>query len=117
MDLNNAIQAHAEWKVKLRAAIAKKEKMDDTKLSKDNVCSLGQWLHGEGKGPYGRLASYARCVEEHAKFHRCAGDVARTINAGRLSEAEAMLGHGTPYSGASNAVALAVTALKKEAAL
>ncbi len=117
MDLDNAIQAHAEWKVKLRAAIAKKEKMDAAKLGRDDNCSLGQWLHGEGKGAYGRLASYSRCVEEHAKFHRCAGEVARTINAGKLTQAEAMLATGTPYAGASSAVAMAVMALKKEAAL
>lgn len=117
MNLDTAIAAHAEWKIKLRSAIQKTEQLDAASISLDNKCPLGQWLHGEAKGRYARLASYGKCVAHHAEFHKCAGKVALKINAGRYQEAEAMLSSGTPYSEASNAVALAIMGLRKEANL
>ena len=48
MDLNQAIEKHAEWKVKFRSAIVKKESMDAGTISKDNCCELGKWLHRIG---------------------------------------------------------------------
>ncbi|MDX2298622.1 MAG: CZB domain-containing protein [Xanthomonadaceae bacterium] len=117
MDLDKAIAAHAEWKTRLRGAIQKKEQLDAGAIAADNQCPLGQWLHGEAKRQYSSLGSYGTCVARHAEFHRRAGDVAKTINAGKLSEAEAMLAGGTPYSAASGAVGTAILALRKEAKL
>ncbi len=115
MDLDNAIAAHSEWKTKFRVAIQKKEQLDAISISLDNKCPLGQWLHGEGKGQYARLASYGGCIAKHAEFHRCAGSVAKAINAGKYTEADAMLTAGTSYSDASSAVAVAIMALRREA--
>lgn len=117
MDLNQAGTAHAEWKVKLRMAIAKKEQLDAATIGTDNACALGKWLHGAAKSQYGTLRSYADCVARHAAFHREAGAVARSINARDYAKAEAMLGGGTPYAAASSAVGSAILGLKKEAAL
>ncbi|BBD79122.1 hypothetical protein ALSL_0451 [Aerosticca soli] len=41
--------------------------------------------------------------------------MAETINAGFYTQAEAMLGVGTPYSQASNETCSAIRALKKDA--
>ena len=49
MDLDGALAAHADWKIKLRAAIDNHENIDVAKLSKDNCCAFGMWLHGEAK--------------------------------------------------------------------
>jgi len=49
MDLNQAGTAHAEWKVKLRMAIAKQEQLDAVTIGTDNACALGKWLHGAAK--------------------------------------------------------------------
>ncbi|MBI5256336.1 MAG: CZB domain-containing protein [Burkholderiales bacterium] len=117
MDLNSAIAAHGEWKLKFRAAIAKKEQLDAVTIGQDNRCALGQWLHGEAKGQYGGLQSHAHCLARHAEFHQHAGKVAQAINAGRYAEAEAMLGAGTPYTQVSSAVGSAIVALRKEARL
>jgi methyl-accepting chemotaxis protein len=83
----------------------------------DNQCPLGKWLHGEGKGQYGRLGSFGQCVTKHAEFHKSAGSVARTINSGKYSEAEAMLGAGSAYVDASTAVAVAIMSLRREAGI
>lgn len=117
MDLDSAIGAHGEWKVKLRHAIARKEKVDVATIAADHQCALGKWLHGEARSKYGTLKSYTNCVHKHAEFHREAGKVAAAINAEQYSQAEAMLAGGTAYAAASSAIGGAVLGLRKEAAI
>lgn len=116
MDLNQASQAHADWKVKLRMAIAKKETLDAATIRVDNACALGKWLHGEGKTTHGKLKPFGDCVAKHAAFHKAAASVADAINRGDYAAAEKMLDGGTPYAQASSAVGAAILALKKEVA-
>lgn len=116
MDLDKASQAHAEWKIKLRMAISKKEQLDARSIGADNCCPLGQWLHGDAKSQYNKLKAYSDCVSKHAAFHREAGQVAQAINQQRYADAEKMLGAGTPYAAATSAVSSAILGLKKEAA-
>ena len=117
MDMDRAIPAHAEWKTKLRGAIAKKEQLDARSIAGDHACELGKWLHGEGKSLHGRLPSFGDCVEKHAAFHREAGKVAVAINAGKFTDAEVMLGASTPYAAASTAVGVAIRILRKDASI
>ena len=117
MNLEKAIQGHAEWKLKFRAAITRKERMDAVVIGADDRCALGQWLHGEGKTRFGGLQGHAECLRRHALFHREAGRVARTINEGKYAEAEALLGETTTYTQVSREVASAIMRLKKEAKL
>ncbi len=117
MDLNHAIEAHARWKLKFRNAIPNEETMDVETISKDNRCELGIWLHGEAKLEFGKLSSYAECVEKHAVFHAEAGQVASAINAKKYTEAKAMIDAGTRFAVASSAVRVALLRLKEDAAL
>lgn len=117
MDLQTAIQAHGEWKVKLRSAIIKKEKLDAQSIGRDDACALGKWLHGEGKAKFGGLPTYTGCVHKHATFHQEAGKVAVAINAGRYEDADRMLAGGSSYAAASSAVGGAILALGKDAGL
>lgn len=114
MNLDSAVSKHGEWKIKLRTAIARNEKLEQFSISRDNNCELGKWLHGEAKTKYGNLSTYRECVEKHAKFHTEVGKIASVINAGRKTEAEAMLGVSTPFSTASQNVGLAIMRLKRE---
>lgn len=117
MDLDQAIRAHGEWKIKFRSAISKQETMDVATISADNCCQLGKWLHGEAKQKFGTLKSHADCVVKHAAFHKEAGKVAQAINAKKYIEAEAMMDSGTTYTEASRSVGVAITNLKREASL
>ncbi|UTC76670.1 HAMP domain-containing protein [Treponema sp. OMZ 799] len=117
INLTNAVKVHVDWKVKLRAAISTKEKLDAGIISKDSECEFGKWLHGEAKTKYGNLASYKNCVAKHAAFHVEAGKVAFAINDGKFTEAEAMLNTGSSFSTASNEITAAVNALKNETGL
>ncbi len=116
MDLEKALTAHAEWKIKLRGAIQKKEHVDATSISSDRCCPLGEWLHGEGRQRHASLPSHGQCLSKHAEFHRQAGAVASAINQGRFAEAETIL-NGPGYMAASNAVGMAIMALRKDARL
>ncbi len=114
VDLDKALEKHSEWKVKLRTAISKHEKMDVVTISKDNCCEFGKWLHGDAKSRLAHQPSYSECVSKHAAFHVEAGRVATMINAKKYSEAEAMLGSGSAFVSASTAVGVAIMRLKKD---
>jgi methyl-accepting chemotaxis protein len=115
MDLQEAIKAHADWKMKLRGAISAQSALDAESISKDNGCALGKWLHGESKVAFGHYPAHVECVRHHAVFHREAGKIAAAINSGQYQSAERMLGAGTPYAEASHAVIMAIGTLKREA--
>lgn len=115
MDFDGALKAHNDWKVKLRAAIANRQKVDAATLGKDNVCPLGSWLHGDARARFGALPTYQRCVAEHAAFHREASKVAQAINAERYVEADKLLAAGSEYSTVSQRVGVAIVALRREA--
>lgn len=117
MDLNEAIKAHSEWKMKLRGAISAQSTMDVATISKDNCCALGKWLHGESKAKFGTLPAHGDCIQKHALFHKEAGKVASAINSRKFSEAEQMLASGSTYATVSNAVVIAIGALKRAAKL
>lgn len=116
MDLDKALAAHSDWKVKLRVALAKHETLDADRLASDCHCEFGLWLKGEGRAAHGASPNFKMCAESHTEFHRCAGNVARAINAGRMDEAAQELEAGTPFSRSSQAVAVAVRRLKTELA-
>ncbi len=113
MNFDNAIAAHADWKVKLRMAIQNKATLDATEVSADNCCMLGKWLHGDARANFGGKGEYSDCMAKHAAFHTAAGAVARKINSGEYDAATAMLGPGTPYTAASSEVGTAINRLKR----
>jgi methyl-accepting chemotaxis protein len=117
MDLNSAIQKHAEWKTRFRKAISGQETMDAATIAKGNCCELGQWLHGDGKRQFSKLPAHGTCVQMHAAFHVEASKVAKAINDKKFAVAESMLDTSTPYGKASSSVATAILQLKKAAAL
>ncbi len=115
IDLDGAMQKHADWKMKLRNAISNKEHLDEETISKDNCCDFGKWLHHEDTHPHiSHLASYHDCVKFHAEFHKEAGRIAGIINQGRYHEAEEMLSGTSEFAKRSTAVGSAIIRLKKD---
>lgn len=117
MNIEEAIRKHAEWKVRFRAAISKKERLDAPSITRDDCCDMGKWLYGPGKTRFASQSEFQKAVARHKTFHLNAGRVAELINAERYGEAEAALQAGTPYSIASNEVGAALIALRRVAAL
>ena len=115
MDLNEAIRAHSDWKIKLRAAINQRSRLDIAGIARDNLCPLGQWLHGESRQSHGALDAHKDCLKMHAKFHLEAAKVATLINTGNYPAAEAALQAGTGFTKASSEVTAAIMALMRKA--
>jgi methyl-accepting chemotaxis protein len=102
-DLDSMIDAHREWKIKLRDAIDQASRIDVATLERDNCCALGQWIYGDGQRLVGR-PSFVSLVAQHANFHRSAADVGRLINDRKFEQAEDALAPGTPFSNATTDV-------------
>ncbi len=113
MDLQEAMKVHAQWRIKLRTAIVKKEKLDAVALAKDNQCELGKWLYGEAKQKLGSNPIHASCVKAHATFHKAVAEIASVVNTGEYAAAEKLMGAGSAFSQASNSVGMALMAMEQ----
>ena len=112
-DFDKAIDAHRQWKVKLRAAIAEHAQLDAEAICRDDRCPLGQWLHGAGGQRWGTQPGFVALLESHAEFHKTAGGVARKINAGDYQSAERLIGSGSEFARISNEVSTLLTRAKR----
>ena len=112
MDLNQAIQKHAEWKYKFRNSMHSNSSLDAEAISKDNNCDFGKWLHGEARQTLGGHRSYAACVAEHAAFHRAAAEVARAVNAKKAEQVEKLMAPGSGFAESSKKVSVALIELQ-----
>jgi methyl-accepting chemotaxis protein len=112
-DFDQAIEAHRQWKVRLRKAIAEHARLDAETICRDDRCPLGQWLHGSGGRRWGSRPTFTELLGKHAEFHAAAGAVARKINAGAYGDAERLIGSGSAFSSVSNEVSLLLTRAKR----
>ena len=112
-DFDSAIEAHRQWKVKLRTAIADRQKLDADAICKDNLCPLGKWIHGPGGARWGSHPIFTDLRSKHAEFHAAAGDAARKINSGGFGDAEELIGSGSPFAHTSNDVTAALTRARR----
>jgi methyl-accepting chemotaxis protein len=103
-DFDTAIEAHRQWKVKLRKAIANQEQLDADTICQDNQCPLGQWIHGDGGDRYSDAPNFQELTVRHAEFHQTAGAVARVINDAHYNDAERLIGSGSHFSQVSTEV-------------
>jgi methyl-accepting chemotaxis protein len=112
-DFDKAIEAHRQWKVRLRKAIAERSSLDADTLCRDDRCPLGQWLHGNGGRRWGSAPGFTALLERHAEFHNAAGQVARQINAGAVEQAERLIGAGSRFAQVSTEVCTLLTRAKR----
>jgi len=113
LDFDKAIEAHRQWKVKLREAIATQSTLPADEICLDNKCPLGKWLHGPGGHQWGHQPAFVALVKKHAEFHQVASDVACVINAGKYESAERLIGSGSKFADVSNDVAMMLTNAKR----
>ncbi len=114
MNFDEAIQAHAAWKVKLSIHLRKKDgSLKAAEARSDNRCALGQWLYGEGK-KYSSTTEYQTLIGEHPRFHRAAGDVIDKANSGKDLNAALILNFSSEYGIASRNVVKAIMDLRRK---
>ncbi len=112
-DFDQAIEAHRQWKVKLRKAISDQSTLDAETICKDNQCPLGKWIYGDGKKQCTNPSIYDSLKASHADFHRTAGAVAEKINAGEYADAGRLIEPGSRFAEVSNEVASILTRARR----
>ncbi|MFG5407408.1 methyl-accepting chemotaxis protein [Piscinibacter sakaiensis] len=112
-DFDQAIEAHRQWKVRLRKAIAESARLEADVICRDDRCPLGKWLHGSGGQRWGAQPGFVALLQKHAEFHDVAGSVARQINAGAMDDAERMIGSGSRFAQVSTEVCTLLTRAKR----
>ena len=113
-NFDQAIEAHRQWKVRLRSAIAKQEQLDADTICRDDKCPLGRWLHGSGSQRWSAKPLFTSLLAKHADFHQSAGSVARKINAGQYADAEKLIGSGSHFSDISLEVTTLLSSAKRQ---
>lgn len=114
MNFDDAIAAHIKWKIRLAQFIdgTGGEKLASSAISKDNLCDLGKWIHGDG-AKYKQLPHYQDLITKHANFHVCAAEVVKKVELGDKAGAKSLLGGA--FASASKETIAAIMELKKEA--
>ncbi len=112
-DLNfeEAIAAHQQWRVTLRNAILKRERIDVERLQRDDCCVLGRWLHGGGQR-WSSTPGFAELVATHRTFHLEAGKIGQAVNQGQNERAEKLLAPGAPFVEAGKQVIQALRGIQ-----
>ncbi len=115
MDLDEAVKAHAAWKMKLGAYLRHPDRsVNADEVGRDDHCPLGQWLHGEGKKTLSNLPEYKTLVAEHARFHRAVGHAIQQADAGKNLEEEHVLGWDSEFAASSRNIVSAIVQIKKK---
>jgi len=104
MDFKTAMGQHLAWMVNLRVAVSQRERLEAPKVSRDDACELGTWLHGEAKRIHGGHPAYPDLLKHHAAFHVETGRLVDLLNQGRYDEVEAGIGLGSEFGRLSNRV-------------
>ena len=113
MNFDDAVQAHAGWKIELAVYLKHPDgTIKSGEVGNDNRCLLGQWLHGEAKKKYSSLPEYQTLMTEHARFHHIAGKIAGQADSGQVVNTEAVLGGDSEFATASLSVIKAIRTLK-----
>jgi len=100
LDIEMAIDAHGDWKQRLRAQLWPQE-IDPAATSEppllreqaclDDACALGQWIHGRGRARLGTFPGFTALQAHHRMFHHVAGNVLTLAQAGKTADARRML--------------------------
>lgn len=96
LNFKTAIDAHMKWKARLESYIkgTSAEKLEVDVVCRDDQCPLGKWIHDKGGENFGYSETFFDMKAHHAHFHRCAGQVLATVQAGDAKEAMRLLNSG-----------------------
>lgn len=113
IDIDSAIAAHENWKLRLDAYLkgTSSEKFDPAVVCLDDRCDLGKWLHGAGRERLGKYPAFSVLVARHKYFHLQASTVLLQQQAGDTEAAEKTL--NSSFKHGSNQVVLLLKELKR----
>lgn len=96
LNFKTAVDAHMKWKVRLESYISgtSSEKLRVEVVCRDDQCPLGKWIYDQGGEKFGYSETFFDMKVHHAMFHRCAGQVLETAQAGDKETATRLLNSG-----------------------
>lgn len=105
LNFKTAVDAHMKWKVRLEGYIngTSTEELKVDVVCRDDQCPLGKWIYDKGGEKFGFSETFFDMKAHHALFHRSAGAVLATAQAGDKAAATKLL-HGGDYVKASERV-------------
>jgi hypothetical protein len=112
--IQSAIEAHAEWKLRLNNAIETGRSSHTVATAcQDNQCALGRWLYD--LDAVTKATSRWACVRStHAEFHREAASILALALAGDKRGAKSRMTFSSPFIGLSHRLTAELTAWKRE---
>lgn len=113
LDIDTAIAAHENWKLRLQNYLDGKssEDLKPEVVCLDDRCDLGKWLYGPGKMRLGAYPAFSILVSRHQFFHEQASAVVALTQAGEKDKASQTLAGSYRY--ASSQVVLLLKELKR----
>lgn len=109
----DAIEAHIEWKSRLRRQIEEGAGPDVKEIADCHRCELGRWIYGEGLR-YNRLPAFESVCYNHEHFHRVAAEIAQYLNNGNREKALSLMSEDGIFSKSSNALIRALIECGKQ---
>jgi len=105
MNLDEALRAHVEWKMRLSAYVRDPDgSLRLSTVTDDTACDLGKWILGEAATLYSQDEAYAELKASHTAFHRAAAQLIRRVHGGEEVFQETLLGSGSGYALSSSEV-------------
>ena len=93
--LKAALDAHAQWMMRLKRAIETREcDADPGTVRRDNQCAFGKWLYNDVTPIQRKSPHYEAAKELHAHFHQAAAEVLKLALAGDSANAQERLTSG-----------------------
>jgi len=113
IDIDTAIAAHENWKLRLQNYLngQSTEDLRPEFICMDDRCDLGKWLHGPGTRRLGKYPTFSVLIARHKFFHLQASNVVAMAQANQKEEATKVL-EGS-YRHASTQVVLLLKELKR----
>lgn len=93
LDIDVAIAAHENWKMRLKACISgtSTEQFHPEIICCDDQCDLGKWIYRDGEKHLGKYVTFADLKATHKMFHYTASNIVTMQQAGNTCEANALL--------------------------
>ena len=93
LDIQMAIGAHENWKLRLQAHLdgTSKEEFSAEVICFDDRCDLGKWIHSSGKARLGKYPGFTALMNHHKMFHYAASNVVALNKSGKVDDARKML--------------------------
>lgn len=113
IDIDTAIAAHENWKLRLENYMNDKstETLQAEVVCLDDRCDLGKWLHGPGGQRLGKYPAFSMLMARHKYFHVQASTVVALAQADDKARATQVL--DSSYRHASTQVVLLLKELKR----